>query len=313
MCEEGVSILYTDEQIRIPINGTIQYISIRSEKNGAPLLLYLHGGPGDAALPLVLKFNKELEKHFTVVVWEQRGTGKSYYPFTENQNVTIDTFIEDLHQLTMFILRRYNQKKIFLVGHSWGSVLGLRFIQKYPEYVHTYIGCGQVVNMKKSSRIAYQFAMNHADGHAKRRLEGIDCSYTGEDWIRDLLFVTKQVVKHKGSLYGKRNYNDLIIPFLFSKQYHISDLMKRQKGSLQSIKFLWQELMTISFESLVRFECPVVFAEGRYDSHVSSELAESYYSTIQSEKQLVWFEESCHFPQWSESQKFNQLVAGLLK
>lgn len=273
----------------------------------------MHGGPGDAALPLVLKFNKELEKHFTVVVWEQRGAGKSYYPFAQNQKVTIDTFIEDLYQLTMFIRSRYNQKKIILVGHSWGSVLGLRFIQKYPECIHTYIGCGQVVNMKKSSRIAYQFAMEHAGGHVKRKLEGIDCTYTGDDWLKDLLFVTKQVVKHKGSLYGKRNYNDLMIPFLFSKQYHISDLAKRQKGSLQSIKFLWQELMQTDFESIVQFKCPVVFVEGRYDKHVSSELVESYYHTIQSEKQLIWFEKSCHFPQWSESQKFNQLIAGLLK
>lgn len=67
-----------NEQAFIPLNGALQYISVRAEQKGAPLLLYLHGGPGDAALPLVLKFNRELEKHFTVVVWEQRGAGKSY-------------------------------------------------------------------------------------------------------------------------------------------------------------------------------------------------------------------------------------------
>ena len=73
--------MYINEQGAIPINGALQYVSIRSEKENAPLLLYLHGGPGDAALPLVLKYNRDLEKHYTVVVWEQRGAGKSYYKF----------------------------------------------------------------------------------------------------------------------------------------------------------------------------------------------------------------------------------------
>lgn len=305
--------MYINEQMKIPINGVEQYLSIRSEREKAPLLFYLHGGPGDAALPLVLKFNKELENYFTVVVWEQRGAGKSYYPFSEKDNVNIDIFIEDLRQLILFLLKRLKQEKIFLVGHSWGSVLGLRFIQKYPEYIHTYIGCGQVVNMKKSCQIAYNYVMEHADKNIKRRMEKIDCSYTGKNWLQDLLFVTKQVVKYKGSLYGKRNYNDLIVPFLCSKYYSISDLVKRQKGSLQSIKFLWQELMQINFENIVQYEVPVVFVEGRYDKHVSSELAERYYDRIETEKRLIWFEHSCHFPQWSESRKFNQIVVGLLR
>lgn len=305
--------MYINEQIKIPINGTLQYISMRSEIQQAPLLIYLHGGPGDAALPLVLKFNKELERFFTVVVWEQRGAGKSYYPFTEEHNVIIDTFIEDLHQLTLYLLERFNEKKILLVGHSWGSVLGLRFIQKYPEFIHTYIGCGQVVNMKKSCQIAYNYAMEHAEKKIKNKLEKIDCSYLGDNWLKDLLFVTKQVIKHKGSLYGKRNYNKLIMPFLFSKYYSILDLIKRQKGSVQSIKFLWQELMLIDFESITQFKCPIIFIEGKHDKHVSSELVESYCNRIQSEKRLVWFEHSCHFPQWSESQKFNQFIISLLR
>lgn len=125
--------------------------------------------------------------------------------------------------------------------------------------------------------------------------------------------MTKQVVKHKGSLYGKRNYNKLIMPFLFSKYYSILDLIKRQKGSVQSIKFLWQELMLIDFESITQFKCPVIFIEGKHDKHVSSELVESYCNRIQSEKRLVWFEHSCHFPQWSESQKFNQFIISLLR
>ena len=99
-----------NEQAFIPLNGALQYISVRAEKKGAPLLLYLHGGPGDAALPLVLKFNRELEKHFTVVVWEQRGAGKSYYRFGAEQP-TLDTFLQDLYALVSALLARFEAAK----------------------------------------------------------------------------------------------------------------------------------------------------------------------------------------------------------
>ncbi|WP_343209727.1 alpha/beta hydrolase [Anaerolentibacter hominis] len=301
--------MYINEQRRIALNGVPQYISVRSEAENAPLLLYLHGGPGDAALPLVMKYNRELEKHFTVAVWEQRGAGKSYYKF--DSTVTIDDFLQDIYELAEYLLVRFHQNSLFLVGHSWGSVLGLRFIQLHPEMVRTYVGCGQVVNMIKSSRAAYEFALAHADEKALVRLKEIDCTYTGDNWLDELLFVTGQVVKHGGSLYGRTNYNDLVKPFLFTKYYSIADLIRRQKGSLQAIRFLWQELMGVNFEGLTRFQVPVVLVEGRYDSHVSSALAKEFFDQIESEKKFFWFEKSCHFPQWSERERFNQLMIRL--
>lgn len=303
--------MHLDEQGRLMINGSPQYVSIRAEKEQAPLLLYLHGGPGDAALPLVLKYNRELEKYFTVVVWEQRGAGKSYYKFPGGE-ITIECFLQDLLTLTQILLDRFHQENLYLIGHSWGSVLGLSFIQKHPELVKTYIGCGQVVNMKKSCQAAYSFALAHADKKALDRLENIDCSYGGENWLDDLLFVTGQVVRHKGSLYGKTNYRKLILPFLYSKYYSLPDLIRRQKGSLQAIQALWPELMEVSFEDQTRYDVPLVFVEGRYDSHVSSALAKSYFDQLETEKQFFWFEKSGHFPQWSESDRFHKLMVDLL-
>lgn len=303
--------MYIDEQIKIEINGMNQFISIRAERENLPILLYLHGGPGDAALPLVLKYNKALEKSFTVVVWEQRGAGKSYYKFSGENAINIDVFINDLYELTQYLFVRFAQKSLYLVGHSWGSVLGLRFAKNYPELVKTYIGCGQVVNMKKSCKIAYDFAANHADKKTLKRLKNIDYSYIQEDWLKDLLFVTKQVVKNKGSLYGQTNYNNLVKPFLFSKQYSFCDLINRFKGSMQSIKYLWQELMLTDFEEETRYDVPIVFIEGRYDKHVSSDLAKNYFDKIETEKQFYLFENSAHFPQWSEYERFNKLLCAI--
>ncbi len=299
-----------NEQLKLNLNGVPQFVSIRAEKENSPLLVYLHGGPGDAALPLVMKYNKALEQQFTVVIWEQRGAGKSYYKF--DSTITIDMFLNDLYALVNYLLSRFHQNSLYLLGHSWGSILGLRFLAAYPELVRTYIGCGQVVNMRKSCKTAYDYALAHAGKKSLEKLKGIDCSYQADSWLKDLLFVTGQVVKHKGSLYGKRNYNDLILPFLFSPYYTIPDLIRRQRGSLQAIQYLWQEVMQTDFETQTRYGAPIILIEGRYDSHVSSALAKEYFDRIETEKQFYWFEKSCHFPQWSESEKFNHLLCDLL-
>jgi len=299
----------------IEINNSKQCVSIRSRKPDNPILLYLHGGPGDAAMPLVTKYNKGLEDIFTVVIPEQRGAGKSYYPFSETDNITIDTFVEDICTLSKILLERYKQDKLYLVGHSWGSVLGMKFIKRYPNLVHTYVGCGQVVNMKKSSQNALDFALqkNIENKNSKviDRLKSINCSYTQETWLNDLLFVTKQVIKHGGSLYGKTNFNRFVFDFLFSSDYTLKELINRQKGSLQSIKYLWHELMDVDFEKITEYDVPVIFAQGRGDYQVSSVLVNDYFETIKTAKQFFWFENSCHFPQWSEPKKFYEVMKSI--
>ena len=293
------------------LNGARQFVSIRAAQEELPLLLYLHGGPGDAALPLVRKYNRALEHDFTVVVWEQRGAGKSYYPFGSTEPVEISTYLQDLYVLIQMLLNKFCQEKVYLVGHSWGSVLGLRFCQLYPALVRAYVGCGQVVDMKKGCQRAYEFAVEHAVGRARARLAGIDCAYTGQNWLSDLLFVTRQVVRHKGSLYGAGNYNRFVRDFICAKEYGLRDLLCREKGGLQSIRALWQELMQVSFEGVHSFEVPVVFVEGRYDAHVSSALVWDFFEGITSPKAFHWFERSCHFPQWSEPEHFREVLLEL--
>lgn len=301
----------------IEINGCRQFLSIRSTDSDKPVLLYLHGGPGDAALPLVCKYNTSLMEYFTVAIWEQRGTGKSYYPFQNDEEVTISLILKDMHTIIEYLLNKYNQEKIYLVGHSWGSVLGLKFCLLYPEMIHEYIGCGQVVNMQKSSRIAYEYAMQGAISKeaAKviKRLKSIDCSYSSANWLNDLLFVTGLVVRYEGSLYGHKNYNPFIKDFICSREYSLMDLIHRQKGSLQSIKHIWLELMEVNFEGITQIPVPITFVEGRHDYHVSSVLAKEYFDTITTPKNFYWFENSCHFPQWTENKKFTQVMGTIIK
>lgn len=299
----------------IMINGKRQYLSVRTQSCGLPLLLYLHGGPGDAALPLINKYNSDLQSKYTVAVWEQRGAGKSYYPFSPDESVTIQTFVDDIYRIVMHLLNRFHKQKIYLLGHSWGSVLGMKFIEQYPHLVHTYIGCGQVIDMHKGAEKQFEYVLSKAKENKKdkllEQLSTIDLSYTGQNWLNDLLFVTRLVVKYKGSLYGKTNYNMLVKDFIFSADYSIKDLLNREKGSLQSIKRLWTELMGVSFFGNTELNVPIVFIEGRYDHHVSANLVKEFYETVTSPKQFYWLEKSCHFPQWSEPDKFNEIVLSI--
>ena len=104
----------------------------------------------------------------------------------------------------------------------------------------------------------------------------------------------------------------LIWCFLTSKEYTLSDLIKDKKVLINISKYLWQKLMNVNFENLKQFKVPIIFIEGRYDYHVSSEIVKEYYNSITSHKSFYWFEKSCHFLQWCEADKFNDIIIGLL-
>jgi pimeloyl-ACP methyl ester carboxylesterase len=296
----------------IETNGTKLYFGVRANAENLPILLFLHGGPGFASIPLVKKYNKNLEDLFTVVVLDQRGAGKSYYPFGETEDINIETFISDVHSVVTYLLKRFSRDKLYLWCHSWGTILGLNYIQRYPEFVEAYIGCGQAVNMKKSTRAAYEFAIAESsitgDKKAADKLREIDYLCGGENWFADLLYYTGQVIKYKGSLYEKTTQNAIVFDIIAAREYNLKDKINFLKGQRQSLKRLWLPCMDVDFESVTAFEVPVIFIEGRQDFHVSSKLAFEYFQTITSEKQFYWFEKSAHYPQWSEPQRFFEIM-----
>ena len=289
------------------INGTKLFYSINKQTEKKPIILYLHGGPGDACIPLTKKFNANFEADFTFVNLEQRGSGLSYYPFSTEEELSIQTILEDIYQFIIYLLEENDQEKLILMGHSWGSVLGILLISEHPEVISKYIGVGQVVNMQKNLALQKVY-LKEKKGQGKL----VDSlNFAGEP-ISSSLTLTKKIVSSGGSLFGKKNYTKLILPFVFSKDYSMRDLVHRIKGSNQSIFAFWEELLEINLEQLTEFEMPLLFCEGRNDYHVPSTIAFDYFSTIESPKKLVWFEKSAHFPQWEEPEKFYQEVSAFI-
>ena len=123
------------EKVWIDVNGLRQGIFIRGENSQNPIVLYLHGGPGTPMLQFITYLEKEvrLEKYFTVCYWEQRGSGMTYHKSTDPSTMTAVQMVEDTRQVTEYLKSRFGQDKIYLIGHSWGSYLGVKTIEKYPE------------------------------------------------------------------------------------------------------------------------------------------------------------------------------------
>jgi pimeloyl-ACP methyl ester carboxylesterase len=140
--------LRIDSLQAIQINGSKQWVLIRTSDPSNPILLYLHGGPGHSLIPFAHVATSSLTDRFTVVYWDQRGTGLSYEAAFPAETLNLKQLIEDTLAVTDYLRRRFDKEKIYLVGHSWGSTLGSLVMQKEPEKFHAFIGVGQIVSQR---------------------------------------------------------------------------------------------------------------------------------------------------------------------
>lgn len=255
------------------------------------------------------------KQSFIVVNWEQRGAGKSYYPFKESDEIGIDTFISDTYELTRLLLKRFNKEKIYIMGNSWGSVIAIKTIQQFPKLYYAYIGIGQVVDMKENERLSYHYTLEQAvlkkDKNTEKQLRDMGTEYYNRsDWFKCLLLQRKYLVKYGGAVYGESSYRCLEKHFLSSPEYSLMDIINRIRGSKQSLKMLWLKLYEVNlFETTTQFEIPIYFIEGRYDYNAPSSIVSKYYESIKApSKELIWFENSAHFPQWEEPKKFHSVL-----
>ena len=150
------------ELTELEFNGRKQWVSIRGWDKDKPVLLFLAGGPGGTQMAAVRHELSELEKHFVVVNWDQPGSGKSYRA-QKTKNITVDTYIQDGYALTEYLKERFDEEKIYLVGESWGSALGIFLIDKYPQSYHAFIGTGQMIDFEETERLDYKKAIEIAE------------------------------------------------------------------------------------------------------------------------------------------------------
>ncbi|ARK11022.1 alpha/beta hydrolase [Fibrella sp. ES10-3-2-2] len=300
---------------RVRINGVRQFVTIRGKDRRNPVLLWLHGGPGSTSMPFYMYYNAALEDQFTVVYWDQRGSGKSYSSRIPPETMTLDQFVADTHELTKWLKQRFNQPKISLVGHSWGGLLGMHVIAKHHDDYQAFMAVSPMPNGPESEQLSYAFALTNAqqkqDASALETLQRIGPPDNG--LYREGLSALKQQ-RALVQKYGGVVHTSLRMPgsqiYLRSKEYSLFTLLKSNKiQQLHSpmIQALWP---TVNLKKQVpAVNVPVYFCLGRYDTNCPSTLAADYYESLQApHKELIWFDESAHLLCWEEPQKFNALV-----
>ncbi len=303
-----------EEVLPLEINGITQWISIRGKDTRNPVLLYLHGGPGTPFLPISWTVERPWEDYFTVVQWDQRGAGKTYAandPALVGPTMTIPQMVDDGAELVRFLQEHLHKQKIILVGHSWGSVLGVALAQRHPEWLHAYVGVGQSISARLSEEAGYRFALTQAqltkNATAEQELEAI-APYPGD--LDKLSFdkigtERKWLMSFGGIAYGRTDQSFEEGVSTLSPAYSQRELEAADVGTMFSISHLIRPLLHVDYTSTTAFRCPIFLFEGRHDYATAHDVAFAWFSTIKApSKAFIWFENAGHLVPEEEPGRF---------
>jgi pimeloyl-ACP methyl ester carboxylesterase len=297
------------------LGGIDQWVMIRGESLTNPPLIHLHGGPGFSETRLFRHFNAPLEKNFTVVYWDQRGAGKSFARNIPRSSMTVEQFIADLDELVDAVRTRVGKDKVAIFGHSWGSALGVLYASRFPKKMSAYVGSGQIGDWPAAESASYAFALAEArrldNRKALKKLKAIGpppypatSVWTERTWLQ----------RFEGQLKPRALWSMGRIA-LGGTESSVVDLPNLLRGFRFSLDAMWAEVSRLNLLDVApALQMPVFFFLGRRDHWVPPETSVMYFDALNApSKELVWFEESGHEPFVDEPEKFNRMMAELVR
>lgn len=262
-----------DREDEIVIGGIRQYVTFTGDDASLPLLLFLHGGPGGSVMGYASKFTDKLRQHFIVVQWDQRETGKTLEKNPSPEPLSVALFENDTRELIDTLLRRFHRGKLYLAGHSWGTVLGFSIARKYPAYLYAYIAIGPMINQLESERMSLKLLKQQAeknhDEEEREELSQINIPFENGD---QLYYHRKWLLAYSGSRKA------------LTREY-VNDWAARWLGVFNEAS------RDNLLQSLTRIDCPVYFFAGKKDFQTNSTITEAYYHRVTAPKKgLYWFD-----------------------
>jgi pimeloyl-ACP methyl ester carboxylesterase len=296
-----------------------QWIFIRGIDQNNPVLIFLHGGPGEPVFGISSSrsLDTELIKHFTIVHWDQRGAGKSYNSNIPVSSMTLERLVEDCNELIDHLRNRFNTQKVFIVGHSAGTSIGIKTAYKYPEKIHAYVGVAQIINDYEQEKISYDFIVEEADrtGDLKKQIAIKAIGSPPYETPKKNFEKAKYITRYGGFMhdFSIKRMVVLILNYLTSPEYSLSEGIKtiRGKGLHFTTNAMWEEIKNINFTKEIQsIKVPIYFLVGKYDMITPTVLVENFYNNLDAEKgkKLVIFENSAHFLLIEEKEKYQDLL-----
>ena len=303
------------EKVFVNINGVEQGMFIMSKDATHPVLLYLHGGMPDYFL--TQRYPTGLEDYFTVVWWEQRGSGISYSADIPPETMTLEQMISDTLEVTNYLRHRFGNEKIYLMGHSGGTFIGIQAAARAPELYYAYIGVAQMSYQLKSERLAYEYMLQQfkESGNTKmvRKLE--EAPVTMTDGTPDAYRALRDPAMHSLGIGTTHDMNSVItgifLPSLTSREYTLGEKVNMWRGKSRSgISIMWDEMISTDLsKKVLELDLPVYFFEGIYDYTCSYTEAKSYFEKLKAPlKGFYTFEQSAHSPLFEEPEKTQHIL-----
>lgn len=282
----------TTETIRV--GGILQVVTLKGQDRSKPLFLFITGGPGSPGIynESQAYFN-ELEKHLVVVQWDQRNCGKTLALNPSPVKLNVALYENDTYELVSSLLKQFKKKKLFLMGWSWGTVLGFYMAGNHPDLLYAYMAVSPAINQWESEQISLkelkQKAVTKKNAQAIKELAEVKIPFEN----------------------GLQNYYDRKWLSIFNGET-IDDTAAFKKYFLENTEMisLFAEANNINlFTSLLKINCPVYFFAGRTDHQTNFAITEQYYKKVEApKKELFWFEHSGHLIPVTEPKAMQKIV-----
>jgi pimeloyl-ACP methyl ester carboxylesterase len=300
------------ENYEVKIGGINQWVFVRGQNKDNPVILFIHGGPASPLSPVMWTFQRPIEEYFTVVTYDQRAAGKTFLsvpPDSVANTIKIDNYVNDAIELAAYIRQRYHATRLILMGHSWGTVIGMKAALKRPDLFYAYIGIGQVINTRENEQVSFEYAVSQAEQFkndtALAELKAI-APYPGDKPItRERIIAARKWAQYYGGLTAYRHESMYFFNApLLSPEYERQDVRGIDDGNVFTLGRILPEFLEIDFKPVKKFPIPLFMFMGRHDYTTPSEPTAAWLKAVSAPvKKGIWFENSSHMIPFEEPGK----------
>ena len=298
------------------ISGVQHYLLHYQGVPEAPVLLFIHGGPGQSEAAMAYMIEEYAERNYTIVYYDQRGAGKTYLK-NKKERPNTELLKKDLLGVVCYLKNLYKKEKIGIIGHSWGSVLGSMFALEHPEHTLCYIGCGQVVNLMENESVGFsklkeaiEKSGNRNDQKKLSKIGEYPVPYFDMNVYRKMGMVRSLQGKYKLAASADWNMAKLILK---SPIIGMKDIVPFIVGITVNMQVM-KELMSFDLrEKGSDYQVPVFYVLGEEDQQTPIELGEKYFHEIKAPmKELYVIEKAGHNVMLDNVEEYRKVICGIV-